>query len=150
MKRYLLILLALVTFAGIADAQISIKKSDTGKAKQETTLSMSWSWIYSADNSYFIVMKSDNQFDDSFWLKMGETQEECIETINSLLELCKTIGESDRYEIDNGAGETFDVTQYKALGATGIRFHGDGYAGSAFLLASNLNKALKWIQKNVK
>ena len=44
MKRILTTLIVLVTFAGIADAQISIKKSDVGKPKQMTTLSMSWSW----------------------------------------------------------------------------------------------------------
>lgn len=150
MKRIFTILLFLATLAGIADAQISIKKKDTGKAKQMATLSMSWSWIYQADGAYYLVMKSDNQFDDSFWLKMGSTKEECLESVTSLLDLANTIGETDRFDINNGEGEIFDTTQYKAMGMKGLKFHGKGYAGTAFILTTNLTKAHKWIQKNIK
>ena len=150
MKKFVSILIALLTFAGISDAQISIKKSETGKAEQVLTLSASWSWIYKSGDSYFIVMKSDNQFDDAYWLKIGDTCEECEESVSSLLELANTIGESDRYDIDNGEGSTFRVTQYKAIGMKGLRFDGEGYAGRSYILASNLNKAIKWIRKNLK
>ena len=150
MKKILSILIALVTFAGIADAQISIKKSDIGKGKQVATLAMSWSWIYQDGDGYFLDMKSDNQYDDHFLLHLGKTKDECVESLNSLLELANTIGETDRFNIDNGAGEVFDVTQYKAIGMKGLRFHGEGYAGTSYLTPNNLNKALKWIQKNVK
>ena len=150
MRKILLILVALVTFAGIADAQISIKKSDIGKPKQMTTLSMSWSWIYQADDSYFLVMKSDNQFDDWYWLKIGDSKEACLESITALQEMMDTMGESDRYDVDNGAGETFSVTSTKELGIKKLIFHGENYAGAGFLIAPNLTKATKWIEKNVK
>lgn len=149
MKKILSILIPLVAFAGIADAQISIKKSDFETVKQVTTLQQYWSWIYQEGESHFIVMKSDNQFDESFWLKIGTTKEECEESVNSLLELCETITDTDRFDIDNGAGETFDVTQYKALGVKGLRFHGKEHSGGAYILPVNLNKALKWIGKNL-
>lgn len=150
MKKILSILIALATFAGVADAQVSIKKSDFSKAKQVTTLAMSWSWIYQDSDGYFLSMKSDNQFDNSFWLHIGKNRDECVKSINSLLDLADTIGETERFDIDNGAGEVFDVTQYKAMGMKGLRFHGKGYAGTGYITAANLNKALKWIQKNVK
>lgn len=149
MKKILSILIALVTFAWVADAQISIKKSEFEKPKQVATLQQYWAWIYQADESYYLVMKSDNQFDDSFWLKIGTTREECEESVKSLLELCGTITDTDRFDIDNGAGETFDVTQYKAMGLKGLRFHGKGHSGGAYILPANLNKALKWIGKNL-
>ena len=150
MRKILSILIALVTFAGNADAQITIKKSDIGKPKQMTTLSMSWSWIYQADDSYFLVMKSDNQFDDHYWLKIGDTKEACLESITALQEMMDTMGESDRYDVDNGAGETFSVTSTKELGIKKLIFHGENYAGAGFLIAPNLTKAAKWIEKNVK
>ena len=146
MRRILTIIIALVTLAGVADAQISVKRSD--KATQVATLSMSWAWLYQQDGGYYLVMKSDNQFDDSFWLKIGETKEECLESLNSLLELCGTIGEADRFDI-GGGGETLDVTQYKAMGAKGLRFHGKGRAGTGYILPAHLTKAVKWIEKNV-
>lgn len=150
MKRILTTLIVLVTFAGIADAQISIKKSDVGKPKQMTTLSMSWSWIYQADDSYFLVMKSDNQFDDHYWLKIGDTREECLESLSALQEMMDNMGETERYNVDNGMGESFSVTLSRELGIKKLTFNGESYAGAGFLLASNLNKATKWIEKNVK
>ena len=150
MKRILTTLIALVTFAGIADAQISIKKSDVGKPKQMTTLSMSWSWIYQADDSYFLVMKSDNQFDDNYWLKIGETKEECLESLSALQEMMDNMGETERYNVDNGMGESFSVTLSRELGIKKLTFNGESYAGAGFLLASNLSKATKWIEKTVK
>ena len=150
MKRILTTLIVLVTFAGIADAQISIKKSDVGKPKQMTTLSMSWSWIYQADDSYFLVMKSDNQFDDNYWLKIGETKEECLESLSALQEMMDNMGETERYNVDNGMGESFSVTLSRELGIKKLTFNGESYAGAGFLLASNLSKATKWIEKTVK
>lgn len=150
MKKILSILIALVTFAGVADAQISVKKSDVGKPKQMATLSMYWSWIYQADDSYFLVMKSDNQFDDHYWLKIGDTQEECQESLSALQEMMDNMGETERYDVDNGMGESFSVTLSRDLGIKKLTFHGEKYAGSGFLLATNLTKAIKWIEKNVK
>ena len=150
MKRILTTLIVLVTFAGIADAQISIKKSDVGKPKQMTTLSMSWSWIYQADDSYFLVMKSDNQFDDHYWLKIGDTREECLESLSALQEMMDNMGETERYNVDNGMGESFSVTLSREFGIKKLTFNGEFYAGAGFLLASNLTKATKWIEKNVK
>lgn len=150
MKKILSILIVLVSFAGITDAQISIKKSDVGKPIQMTTLSMSWSWIYQQDNSYFLVMKSDNQFDNWYWLKIGNTKEACLESIAALQEMMDTMEESDRYEVDNGEGETFYVTSTTELGIKKLIFHGKKYAGAGYLIAPNLTKATKWIEKNMK
>ena len=149
MKKILSILIVLVSFAGITDAQISIKKSDVGKPIQMTTLSMSWSWIYQQDNSYFLVMKSDNQFDNWYWLKIGNTKEACLESITALQEMMDTMEESDRYDVDNGEGETFYVTSTTDLGIKKLIFHGHNYAGAGYLIAPNLTKATKWIEKNM-
>lgn len=149
MKKIISIALSLVLFAGIADAQISIKKSSLETPKQMTTLTMSWSWIYQANDSYFIVMKSDNQFDESFWLMIGESKDECLESLSSLLELADTIGETERFEIGNGMGENFTATHYKAMGTNGLKFSGQGHAGTGYINTNNLNKAVKWIEKNV-
>lgn len=149
MKKLLSIIIALVTFAGMADAQITIKKSDTGKAERMTTLSMYWSWIYRLDDAYFLVMKSSNQFDDSFWMNLGTNQEECMESVNALIDLAKTITDTDRYELGNGVGDTYDVTRYNDFGAKGLRFDGESHAGFGYIILANLNKAAKWIQTNI-
>ena len=58
--------------------------------------------------------------------------------------------DSDRYEIENGEGEIFYVSLMRELGIKKLAFHSDRNAGTGFLLASNISKALKWIEQNVK
>ena len=150
MKKILSLIAALVTITGIASAQINIKKSNVGKPQEMTTLSMYWSWIYKVDASYYIVMKSSNQFDDSFWLKIGNTRQECLESISSLRDMMDTMDGSDRYDVDNGEGKTFSVTSPTEFGVKKLIFHGKYNAGTGYLLASNISKAKKWIEKNVR
>lgn len=50
-------------------------------------------------------------------------------TYSSLQELFDSMGETDRFDIDNGLGESFDVTMIKELGFKKMVFHGEGYAG---------------------
>ena len=150
MKKLMLILTLLVTFTGMADAQIIIKKSDSQKSELMVTLSMSWSWIYRTGDTYYIVMNSSNQFDDAYWMRIGSSKEECLESVSSLLELSKTIGKTDRYEIENGMGEKFYATQYKALGITGMQFNSLSRAGYGYITTPNLKKASKWVESNVK
>ena len=135
MKKILSIIVVLVACAGIANAQISIKKSAVDRPEQLTTLSPMWSWLYKINDAYFLVMKSDNQFDDWFWLRIGKTKEECLESIASLQDLCKTITDKDRFEIDNGREKQYIVTQYKAMGITGLHFDGAGYAGFGYIVS---------------
>ena len=149
MKKILTILISLMVFAWVADAQISIKKSDIDNPEQVATLSPAWSWLYKMNDAYFVVMKSSNQFDDWYWLKIGKTKEECLESLTSLQDLCKTITETDRFEIDNGLGQTFSVTQYKMMGVGGIQFKDQSHAGFGYLIPGNFNKAIKWIQTKV-
>ena len=149
MNKIVSLLISLVTVAGIASAQISVRKSDAGKPVEMATLSMSWSWIYRIDDTYFLVMKSDNQFDDAYWLKMGVSKEECLESVSALQEMMDNMGDSDRYDVDNGAGKTFTVTLTRELGIKKMVFRGDRHAGAGFLIPSNLTKATKWIETNV-
>jgi len=150
MKKIISILIALVTIAGVADAQITVRKSEAEVPQKLTTLSMYWSWIYSQNDSYYLVMNSTNEFDNNFWLKIGSNKEECLESLSSLLELFDTMEETDRFDIGNGEGESFSVTMGRELGIEKLIFHGEGYAGTGFLYASNISKAEKWIEKNMK
>ena len=149
MKRIITIIIALVMAMGIAGAQITIKKSEYERPKMVATLAMSWSWIYQQGEDYYIVMQSDNQYDDSFWLKIGSTKEECLKSVNGLLDLTETMSDTDVVKIDNGEGKQFEAMYYSALGFIGLKFHGVGYAGAGTLLQSNIKKAVKWIEKNL-
>lgn len=150
MNKVLFSIIVSCAFALGSSAQIHISKSDVDKPIELTTLSLSWSWLYQSGDFYYMVMKSDNQFDDYYWMNLGKTKDACIVSLTSLLDLTDTIEESDRYDIDNGVGDVFNVTLYSALGMRGLRFHGEGYAGTAYILQSNLKKAIKWIRKNLR
>lgn len=140
----------MVAFACAASAQITISKSSTGTPKQEAVLQMAWAWLYSHDGEYLMVLKSNNQFDDGFWLLLGKTKDECITSLNAIQELIDNIGETDRFEISNGRGAIFQVSQYKALGIKGLYLDDNSHAGSGYILPSYITKARRWIEQNLR
>lgn len=127
-------------------AQITVSKAKTGAPKQEAVIAMSWTWIYSHDGAYFLVMKTSNQFDNWMWLKMGATKDECVESAKALLELINTISDTDVFNIESGRGETFRVREYKELGVPGLSFNASGYAGLGRIMKPHITKTIKWFE----
>lgn len=143
-----LIIVALALFVSLSSfAQLKVQKSIVDKPVQEYVVSMQWAWIYLHGNSHWLVLKSSNQFDNWYWLRLGTTKAECVATANQLKELAETIGESDAYEIDNGRGEMFRVTQYKALGIDGLWFSSADRAGGGNIQMPYIKKVCRWCEE---
>ncbi len=145
MKKLIIVALALVLSLP-SFAQLNVKKSVVGKPVEECVISMQWAWIYLHNNSHWLVLKSSNQFDDWYWIRLGTTKAQCVETANQLKELAETITDTDVYYIDNGQGEQFRVTQYKALGIDGLWFAADGRAGGGNIQMPYIKKVCRWCE----
>lgn len=148
MRRIITIVIAFAIASWSASAQITISKLGTERARQVATLSMSWSWLYQQGDDYYIVLNSDNQFDDAYWLKIGSTREECLKSLNDLIAVTETMEEKDMFDLDNGEGEKLNARYYSALGIKGLKVSGKGHAGDGILFVANMKKAVKWIEKN--
>lgn len=142
MKKLLLIVIALITFVPMTNAQIQ-KKSST---KKETIISlrMGYMTLIVSDGYYYLTMLTTNQFDDAMILKLGNSKESAMQSLTDLIEIASTIETSECVEIDNGYGRTMRI--YKG-GMGGISIYADGYAGSANTSKSEFNKMLNALTK---
>lgn len=144
MKKIIIaIISAMILLPTMANAQITIgqKKSTM---KKVATISMSWYDLYELNGEYLLSLKSTNQFDDYFWLHLGK-KEEAVESLNSLIEMCSSLGKDDVVEISNGIGKTYRVYKY----AKGLSFHQKepGMAGFTYIYKMYLTKTLNVIQQ---
>ena len=141
MKRVFYIILAIMFLLPI-HANAQIKK--TGKFKSETiqSLRMGVVSLKVADGEYYISFKTTNQFDDLMTLKLGETKESAIQSIQDIIDILDSLHGNEIQYIDNGYGREFRL--FKIMGALYIA--ADGYAGNGNASKGELKKLLKALQ----
>ena len=158
MKKFIItIILALVaSLAFTANAQIRLEKAETS-FKKVHTVNPYWEWIYTNETQtgeleYLYVAKSDNRFDEEpFAFSLGKTREECIETLENLLETVKASKHGDSYRFKDVFGNTLDGTV--AVGLMGssrellLNDIGHNYAGAGHIYASSLSMAISYFKK---
>lgn len=100
MKKIIIaIISAMILMPTIADAQIVVKE----KTKVETIkrLRMGWVSLDKTGNSYFLCVRSDNQFDDTYTIHLGQSKEDAIASLNTLIEVSKTLKKDESVKFDN-------------------------------------------------
>lgn len=135
MKKILTIAIALFMLCPLMSAQIQIKQN--AKMEKIATISASWYYLYYSDGEYLLSLKSTNQFDDSYWLHLGN-KEEALQSLDALIDLCDSLGKDDSAEISNGANKTYFVHRHMG----GLSFHQKepGMAGFTSMTKAYLKK----------
>ena len=158
MKKFIItLILALVaSLTFTAYAQIKLEKTETTIQKVHT-INPYWEWIYTHETEtgeleYLYVAKSDNRFDESpFVFSLGKTNEECIETLESLLEIVKSSKHGDNYRFKDIFGNTLDATVVTGLLKSSkellLSDTGHSYAGDGHIYASSLSTAISYFKK---
>lgn len=138
MKRLILAVLATLLLAPIADAQINLKKRE----QPETIMKMRMGYISlnRVGETYYLAIRSDNQFDDHYIIYLGKDRRKAIESLTSLVDLADTIKKNESFEFDNG-NETIDVCRGVMKGE--LWFKAEGYAGYGRTSKPELNKMLE-------
>lgn len=137
MKKTLILIVALLTIGMAADAQVQVKKKSTS----ETIFSgrMGGISVDVIDGSYFLSIKSTNQFDKYYVIHIGENAGEAVTSIESFIEIAKTIKKGESYEIET---LTKSFTIHKGITKNEIWFKASGYAGYASTNVYEMNKIL--------
>ena len=141
MKKFIItIILALVaSLSFTANAQIKVEKGERS-IKEICNISLYWQWLYERTNSdggksYLLAMKSTNQFDDDFyWLDLGSTKEEALESAEALSEMLEGGKKGDVYTLLDMYGEKIVASVVSGMfGTKEIWFTDSGhrYAGHA-------------------
>lgn len=99
MKKILILFATLIVMPMIAEAQIVVKE----KTKVETIkrLRMGWVSLDKTGTSYFLCIRSDNQFDDTYTIHLGQSKEDAISSLYTLIELTKTLKKDESVKFDN-------------------------------------------------
>lgn len=143
MKKILIaIITAMILMPIMADAQI--QKKSTIKTETLLSLRMGYMNLKLSEGMYFITMLTTNQFDDAMLLKLGDTKESAIQSLNDLMEITSSISGQECVRIDNGFGR--ELRFYKgAMG--GVTIQADGYAGYVNTAKSEFKKMLNKLVK---
>ena len=137
MKKALILIVALLTIGMAADAQVQVKKKSTS----ETIFSgrMGGISVDVIDGSYFLSIKSTNQFDKYYVIHIGENAGEAVTSIESFIDIAETIKKGESFEIET---LTSTFTIYKGAFKNEIWFKASGYAGYASTNVYEMNKIL--------
>lgn len=141
MKKIIYIILSMMfLLPTMADAQI--KKTGTFKSETIESVRMGIVSLKKAENEYYLTFKTTNQFDDLMVLKLGDSKESAIQSLQDILEILDTLQGNATQYIDNGYGREFRL--YKVMGA--LYISADGYAGDGNASKGELKKLLKALQ----
>lgn len=137
MKKALILIVALLTIGMAADAQVQVKKKSTS----ETIFSgrMGGISVDVIDGSYFLSIKSTNQFDKYYVIHIGENAGEAVTSIESFIEIAETIKKGESFDIET---LTSTFTIYKGAFKNEIWFKTAGYGGYAVTNVRELSKIL--------
>ena len=145
MKR-IAILAALLLAAAPAHAQLNIRKA-TDKPKQEAVLAAQWNWLYTQEGTWYLVIKTDNRYDDMIWIDLGKDGESATTSIQQLLDMLDSLGDDERFEIDDRYGKAIRVSLYIIAGKrAGYRMVAEGKAGEGYVTTAALKKGVQHIR----
>lgn len=137
MKKILTLIVALLTIGMAADAQVQIKKKSTSENIYSGR--MGNISVDCMDGSYFLAICSTNQFDKFYVIHLGENAKDAITSIESFIEIAKTIKKGESYDIETPT-KTFTI--YKGAFKNEIWFKASGHAGYAVTNVNEMNKIL--------
>ena len=141
MKKILLLVIAIMTFAPMTNAQI--KKTGESNTKTIASVRMGIVVLRQSDKDFYLSMTTTNQFDNAMLLKLGDTKESAKQSLNDLLDILESLdGDASQY-IDNGFGR--ELRLWKLMGA--LYISADGYAGNGNIAKSELKKFIKALQE---
>lgn len=140
MKKILIAIISMMFMMSIADAQI--KKTGTFQSETISSVRMGFVSLKMADDVYYLSFQTTNQFDDLMILKLGQTKESAIQSLQDIIDILENLQGNATQYIDNGFGKEFRL--YKVMGA--LYISADGYAGSGNVSKGELKRFLKALQ----
>lgn len=144
MKKIIItIISAMILMPTMADAQIQVKKQP--KIETIKSLRMGYVTLSKSEDIYFLSLTSDNQFDKSYIIYLGESHEAAVGSLNSLIEVASTITKDDSFEFNDGRN---DFYIYRGMFKGEVWFKAKGFAGYGKTSTTELNNLLKALTKS--
>lgn len=148
MKKIITTIVISILFMAIAVpafAQLNVK-SEQIKVEKIGSLRSTYAYLYAEGTSYFLKIRSSNQFDDPCLFFLGEDAESSILTLNDLCNLCDTMESKAAINVEDAKGQKAILIKKTMLGAPYLDIVMEGQAGSSNITTPELKKAIELIQ----
>lgn len=149
MKRIIfaiVFILALSLTTTPAFAQLNIKSEQT-KVEKVGTLRSTYAFLYVEGTTYFLSVRSSNQFDDPCLFFLGDDADSAILTLNDLCELCETMDNNAAISVEDAKGQEATLVKKKMVGKPYLDISMEGQAGTSNLTLAEFKKAIELIKK---
>lgn len=149
MKRLIFTIALALALCAPANAQLDIQKIGD-KAEQVATLTAFWNWLYRIDDFWYLVTKTDNQFDDNIWIMIGDTDEAALTSVYQLEQLLEEMGEKEMFEVKGRDSKSVTLSVYKQMGARqGFQVYKKGAAGTGYIYKGGFKKAKAALEQEI-
>lgn len=148
MKKILILALLAIMAVGTAQAQIQIGDK---KGKTVTVASVRAGFVtihHNVGKGYWMALRSDNQFEDSLIINLGEDKQSAIKSIESFLTLLETMQKDESVDFNDGRSQ-FTVDWDTMFGGAILIFNkvGESHAGLYMLCKPDCRSAIKKLEK---
>lgn len=137
MKKLVIILIALLSFGAIADAQVSVTK----KTKIERLISLRGGYVSLSRHNDLIYLSvwSDNRFDEAYIINLGRDKATAMQSLEALIEIANTIKKDESIDFNDGLHEYY---VYRGLLKGEIWIKANDRAGYGITSKGELKKIL--------
>lgn len=147
-KRNIIIAIIFAVFSLITvnNAMAQLNAIEISKPEQLMTVNLSYSWLYKTSIGYEIWAMTDNQFDEGFnAIRLGNTKDECIQSLNDLLDMCVN---QKSAVVKQGYNELM-IRANTIFGGKTLIFQESDNAGDSWISERQIKKVIKWFENNV-
>lgn len=137
----IMVMLALPSMAQIKVGQKSEKIETLYKFRGGTQ------FLKKQGPEFYFALNTSNRFDDYFIISLGNSPAEAVVTAQSIYDLALSLDNGETVPISDIAGREMVTHAQKAMGAWVIYFDAEGYAGTASLMKGELEKVIKFLEK---
>ncbi len=146
MKKIIVSLLCMFCcFASYAQLNV---QSENESFKRIGTLRSTYAYVYAQGTTYYLGIRTSNQFDNGTFFALGETAESSILTAQDLIKATETMEEKASLKVMDAEGTEAFIMKKTMLGKPYIVIKMSGEAGESNITVPELEKAITIIKKH--
>ncbi len=146
MKKILLTLICMLCCLA-SYAQLNVQ-SEHESFNRIGTLRSTYAYVYAQGTTYYLGIRTSNQFDNGTFFALGETAESSILTARDLISAAETMEENASLKVMDAEGTEAYILKKFMIGKPYLVIKMSGEAGESNVTPAELEKAIKIIKKH--
>lgn len=146
MKR-LFFLVTFIVLAIPSHAQLNVQ-SQSEAFERIGTLRSTYAYVYAQGTTYFLGIRTSNQFDEGCFFALGNTAESSILTAQDLIQAANAMEKNSYLTVMDAESTGANITKKIMLGKPYLVIHMDGKAGESNITVAELEHAIEIIKEH--